>query len=294
MSKDQNELTGMQDGEPKGENANENISSPETIEQNETSDITTSDIQNMEVHHHPHVEKKNFKEYLLEGLMIFLAVTMGFIAENLREYIKDNTEIKSNMQSMIADLQADIIMFDNSIASNELTDRRTDTLITLLKTDRSNTSEIYFLARFITANNTIYTPDIKTFDQMKSSGTLKLLESQEILDSISDYYQSLQFFNSQSNLQRQKIVDVQLANSELFDGYTFHHMFSAIESNLDVDITIPENNPSLLTNDYSIINKVIIAYHYLYSVTEIDTKAAEMRRQHSLRLIEILKKQYDL
>jgi hypothetical protein len=27
----------------------------------------------MEVHHHPHVEKKVFKEYFLEFLMIFLA-----------------------------------------------------------------------------------------------------------------------------------------------------------------------------------------------------------------------------
>jgi hypothetical protein len=37
----------------------------------------------MEVHHHPHVEKKSFKEYLLEGLMIFVAVTMGFFAETI-------------------------------------------------------------------------------------------------------------------------------------------------------------------------------------------------------------------
>jgi hypothetical protein len=36
----------------------------------------------MEVHHHPNVEKKGYKEYFLEFLMIFLAVTMGFIAEN--------------------------------------------------------------------------------------------------------------------------------------------------------------------------------------------------------------------
>jgi len=36
--------------------------------------------KNIEVHHHPdlHHEKKNFREYLLEFLMIFLAVTMGF------------------------------------------------------------------------------------------------------------------------------------------------------------------------------------------------------------------------
>ena len=49
------------------EEVNENISSQETIEQTEaqieTSDIITSDTQNMEVHHHPKVEKKNFKEY---------------------------------------------------------------------------------------------------------------------------------------------------------------------------------------------------------------------------------------
>jgi len=40
----------------------------------------------MEVHHHPHVGKKALKEYLSEGLMIFFAVTMGFLpnsSENL-------------------------------------------------------------------------------------------------------------------------------------------------------------------------------------------------------------------
>src|SRR5882762_10395927 len=83
-----------EDENPKSEVVNENISSPETIEQTETqtetSDITTSEIQNMEVHHHPNIEKKNFKEYLLEGLMIFLAVTLGFFAESLRENIANH------------------------------------------------------------------------------------------------------------------------------------------------------------------------------------------------------------
>ncbi|MFX9061656.1 hypothetical protein ABTN34_17710 [Acinetobacter baumannii] len=44
----------------------------------------------MEVHHHPHAGKKSFKEYILEGIMIFIAVSMGFIAENIREHITDN------------------------------------------------------------------------------------------------------------------------------------------------------------------------------------------------------------
>src|SRR5437870_2335476 len=69
--------------------------------------ITTSDIQNMEVHHHPHVEKKSFKEYLLEGLMIFLAVTMGFFAENIRENIVNREKEKHYIKNIIADLKSD-------------------------------------------------------------------------------------------------------------------------------------------------------------------------------------------
>jgi hypothetical protein len=42
----------------------------------------------MEVHHHPHVPNnpKPWKEYLIEGLMIFVAVTLGYGAENVREH----------------------------------------------------------------------------------------------------------------------------------------------------------------------------------------------------------------
>ena len=54
--------------------------------------VTTNpqpETEHMEVHHHPDLrhEKKNFREYILEFVMIFLAVTMGFFAENIRENI---------------------------------------------------------------------------------------------------------------------------------------------------------------------------------------------------------------
>jgi hypothetical protein len=49
----------------------------------------------MEVHHHPHVEKKRFREYFLEFLMIFLAVTLDFFAENIREIIGSREKEKT-------------------------------------------------------------------------------------------------------------------------------------------------------------------------------------------------------
>src|SRR5438552_17837573 len=89
-----NEEITPEDGKTESqEEVNETTAQEQAIKQtdttNQTSDIATSDIQNMEVHHHPipHKagEKKNFKEYFLEFLMIFLAVTLGFFAENIRE-----------------------------------------------------------------------------------------------------------------------------------------------------------------------------------------------------------------
>jgi hypothetical protein len=118
MSEDQNipeENNKEQIPISKEEGVSETISTPEIIEQIETSDIHTSDIHNMEVHHHPHVEKKNFKEYFLEFLMIFLAVTMGFIAENMRENISDREKEKELMQSLIKDLEEDSATIENQV-----------------------------------------------------------------------------------------------------------------------------------------------------------------------------------
>ena len=64
-------------------------------------------ITQIEVHHHPHVEKKSFKEYLLEGLMIFLAVAMGFFAENIREHLAEQEKGKQYINSFYQDLKYD-------------------------------------------------------------------------------------------------------------------------------------------------------------------------------------------
>jgi hypothetical protein len=63
----------------------------------------------MEVHHHPdlHHRKKKFKEYLLEFFMIFLAVTMGFIAENVREGIGDREKERHYVESLVNNLKDD-------------------------------------------------------------------------------------------------------------------------------------------------------------------------------------------
>jgi len=83
-----------------------NHSAPNEIKELPTANSKLQTEQ-MEVHHHPEVEKKGLKEYLLEGLMIFIAVMMGFIAENIRENITNKEHARQLTEQLVQDLKAD-------------------------------------------------------------------------------------------------------------------------------------------------------------------------------------------
>src|SRR3954469_1707223 len=92
----------------------EGRSNPENSDSglNVTNDLIQDEAihaENMEVHHQPDQihKKKRWKEYFLEFLMIFLAVTLGFLAENLREHISEQKRAEVFAQSLNADFKAD-------------------------------------------------------------------------------------------------------------------------------------------------------------------------------------------
>jgi hypothetical protein len=93
---------------PAPEGLSEETIPPDEKNTNEQNAVTPNqETENMEVHHHPdlHHEPKKWKEYFLEFLMIFLAVMMGFFAENIREGISNKEKEKKYMESMLVDLK---------------------------------------------------------------------------------------------------------------------------------------------------------------------------------------------
>lgn len=63
----------------------------------------------MEVHHPHHpTHKKKWSEYIIEFVMLFTAVTLGFFAENIREHIGENQKKSELMKIVSLDLQRDL------------------------------------------------------------------------------------------------------------------------------------------------------------------------------------------
>src|SRR5450631_1882676 len=102
----------------------------------------------MEVHHHPDVRKKKFKEYLLEGLMIFLAVTMGFFAESLRENINKNEKEHGYIASLVNDLKADTATINFTVATNKKKIGGLDSVLALAFRDLGDPSVRRLLYRY--------------------------------------------------------------------------------------------------------------------------------------------------
>jgi hypothetical protein len=145
----------------------------------------------MEVHHHPNVEKKNFKEYVLEFIMIFLAVTLGFFAESIRENLTDHSKEKEYVQSMIADLKKDTAMLRDVININMRRVSGIDSLSSLLnKTPLTadDQKQLYLLNSRYASNVSSMVWSDGTIRQLLTSGNLRLMSGQGVSDSIMNYY----------------------------------------------------------------------------------------------------------
>src|SRR5258705_6485410 len=132
MEENQDEERLENTANPQSENLPGEITPAENID----SIYQNQETENMEVHHHPKVEKKNFKEYFLEFLMIFLAVTMGFFAESLREHIEDKAKEKEYINSLVSDLDNDIKVIDDQMPIFERSLAQLDSLVKMLKDPR--------------------------------------------------------------------------------------------------------------------------------------------------------------
>ncbi|MGI8582832.1 MAG: hypothetical protein ACR2KX_11570 [Chitinophagaceae bacterium] len=135
------------------------------------------EIVNMEVHHPHHVtHKKKWGEYLLEFFMLFLAVFLGFVAENIREHSVEKHRENQYARMLLADLRTDSIYF---IERTKLFEKRKKQhmLFNDLMTDSAAPSNKQIINGFLPL---FYIYDIRvtpgTYNQMKASGSLRYIE----------------------------------------------------------------------------------------------------------------------
>jgi len=144
----------------------------------------------MEVHKHAHhgTGKKKWGEYLLEFFMLFLAVFLGFIAENIREHVVEHSRSKEYAVSLVQDLQNDTAAISIQKKSGRIFIAVVDSLLKLSKKPLKgpNGTQFSFYTRF-----GYWTVPLSwsraTFEQIKNSGNLRYFKNYKLLEELMKY-----------------------------------------------------------------------------------------------------------
>jgi len=142
----------------------------------------------MEVHAHSHTERKKFTHYLWEFLMLFLAVTLGFLVENQREHYIEQQRAKKFAIALFEDLQTDTTEIQISKREIENFFTATDNFFEELKKPRSkqNDSVLQTIGAKEIYNYNFFDPTMGNYDQIKNSGALRYFD-QDLVKKLTIY-----------------------------------------------------------------------------------------------------------
>jgi len=138
----------------------------------------------MEVHHHSHHPKK-WKEYFTEFFMLFAAVTLGFLAENLREVYIEKERSHELILQLKADIHNNIKLIDSVVMRDQTLVKEFDTAVVYMISNDIIDGDILYsnippnVFRFLSKND--------TYDQMKSSASLRYIKDTVLLNKILTY-----------------------------------------------------------------------------------------------------------
>ena len=245
----------------------------------------------MEVHHHPdlHHKKKNFKEYFLEFLMIFLAVTLGFFAESIRENISNRHKESKYMESLVSDLKSDTTETDVAIKRWKGANANLDSLLFLLKQARNqqNINAMYGLLSRDFFHFNLFKYNNKTIEELKSTGDFRLIKKESIANEIMSYDLDMKYIL----IQEQDVKDLMISSKNI-ESKVFDFSLLNLKDN-EVFKVIHENKPlTLITHDQQIIDEYFNKLWIFYALAKVHEKLFENEKASAISLLKNIQHEY--
>ena len=246
----------------------------------------------METHaHHLHKSPGNgFWHYFFEFFMLFLAVTLGFFVENMREHYLDDKKEVQFIKSFTQDLKRDIYELDSLIRKREQRKVWMDSLTVMLESPDPDLygRDIYFYARYLPRPYVYFSNDA-TIQQLRSSGNFRLITDQLVVDSIIAYDQQIIFI--QWIASREEVICERAFNAfaTLFDSRVFDQM-----NIYDIEFVRPPGNPKLKSKNRNEIDKFLSDIHLFKTLNSGHIGWFKKQKKKAETTLAFIQKQYHL
>ena len=243
----------------------------------------------MEVHHHAHTPRKKWTHYLFEFLMLFLAISAGFLVENWREHYVENKREKEFIRSYIEDLRQDTAKINANIKLRSAKTLIIDSLMKLLNSPDPNqdgASAYYFGRR--TTRSTLYQANDRTIKQLKNAGGLRLIRNQKASNAIMTYDQANDYIVYLQSREFEELSVMYPLLAKLYDANILETMIHGM------DINRPVGNPPLRTTDKNLILDLTYYLHQYKTTSIVIITRLKSILQAATETIQFLQKEYHL
>jgi hypothetical protein len=133
---------------------------------------------------------KNWKKRVFDFMMLFLAVFLGFIAENVRENFSDRQHASELAKSFYNELRDDSIAIASKVKGRIKKEQAIEYMVSFFRDSSLSTSSKMLSINFLWATTvrtpTIFTPRTVVLEQLKSSGSLRYFKSDKLQQLVGD------------------------------------------------------------------------------------------------------------
>jgi hypothetical protein len=244
----------------------------------------------MEVMKHPHhvMHKKKWPEFVLEFFMLFLAVFLGFVAENIREHVTEGHKGKEYVESYYDDLKNDTarISWNIEFDARKLKglEGLSDCYNAVLKNPK-NTSCLMGIIQSIAINRP-FTRTERTSRQLANAGGFRMLKQADAdsiiaYDDAFDYVQDVQttVYQDIQNTVRNTLNTIGnfKANVQMFKPEAGKMITADTLKRADITAPIIFSSDKALLNKF--FNECLLYYRVTYNHQQmlIDLKARQIR-----------------
>lgn len=166
---------------------------------------------------------RNWKEYGMEFLMLFAAVTLGFFAENQRESIGEKERGVEYSQRLIEDLDLDSLRMNEVLENYQLKIDQINTLIPLMQGEFPSKPFFDTLYKYFNLPNATaltvgisFVENLATRDELKA-GNMRLIRSDSIIRHLSVYNRKEEIFMGNQTRFREKRSQIIDLIQEVYD-----------------------------------------------------------------------------
>jgi hypothetical protein len=242
----------------------------------------------MEVHHPHHpTHKKKWSEYIIEFVMLFAAVTLGFFAENVREHQIIEHKTYQNLESVVLDLKKDSLLIQERIKEYENASFYLDKLNDLYLEYQLNTlskneylDKVLLISDSLIFGNSFYINN-SSYKNTIASGSFSNINSIELKRTISNYYEVFGAKLNDNNKILDDIVEYYMVNTLPRPGGLVAPMIGRIDrKKIQILKKYYKSNGifenSILSKDFIIYNQKaidrVLLYFYLMKLFEEKNK----------------------